>query len=127
MIFKYGPLIWDTEKHNRPCPGSTPIDYNDKGIPIDDMGNECLPIECIIHPSYKPTKWLYSEFLQSNIPDINEAKKWFNDNYYHFSDEQIKKYIIRWVMLQTYTDINEALINKIHEDNWEKKIFNEYS
>lgn len=123
MIFTYGPLVWDTERHNRPCPGSIPVDYNNKGIPIDNGGNECLPLDCIIHPGYKPTVWVHSDYLDDEIPSPEEAGKWFKDNFYHFSEEQIKNYVIRWIMLQNYSQLKYKLMDKILADKKWRGVF----
>jgi len=118
--------VWDTEKHNRPSPGSIPVGYNDKGIPIDDEGIECLPVQCIIHPGYRPTMWVHSKFLEADIPNPVEARGWFNDNFYHFTDEQIKNYVIRWIMLQKFTDLKNKLMDKILVDKeWREKFWDE--
>ena len=107
--FKYGPLIWncfteDDESGNYYWNGSPPVGYDLDGIPIDKDGLQCLPIESPVHPSWVGVeeKYEFNEFLGFKIPSIESTKAWFDDNFLIISDEQCKKYIIRWIRKHKY-------------------------
>lgn len=103
--FRYGPLIWncvneEDESGNYFWNGKPPVDYDGAGIPIDEDGNQCLPIECPIHPGFVPKrercKW--NEAIQNYVPEIEYYREWFEDNFLVIADLQIKKYILKWVV-----------------------------
>lgn len=102
--FKYGLLIWnsvneDDESGNYFWNGKPPVGYDDDGIPIDQEGMQCLPIESPVHPSWESDKnqLEYNDFLEFEIPSISSTREWFSDNFLVVSDRQCKKYIIRWI------------------------------
>ena len=102
--FKYGLLIWnsvneDDESGNYFWNGKPPVEYDRDGVPIDDDGMQCLPIESPVHPSWQAnTNQLeYNDFLEFEIPSIDSTREWFDDNFLIVSDKQCKKYIIRWI------------------------------
>ena len=107
--FKYGPLIWncfteDDESGNYYWNGSPPVGYDDDGIPIDSDGLQCLPIDSPVHPSWRggKDKLEYNEFLGFEIPSIKTTKSWFDDNFLIISEDQCKKYIIKWIRKNQY-------------------------
>ena len=107
--FKYGPLIWncfteDDESGNYYWNGSPPVGYDDDGIPIDQEGMQCLPIESPVHPCWRgdKEKLEYNSFLGFNIPSIDSTREWFDANFLIVSDKQCKKYIIRWIRKNKY-------------------------
>tara|TARA_Y100000114_G_scaffold87843_1_gene81204 strand:- start:41 stop:460 length:420 start_codon:yes stop_codon:yes gene_type:complete len=104
--FKYGPLIWnsaneDDESGNYFWNGKPPVDYDREGIPIDDEGMQCLPIDSPVHPSWTCNNLflVYNDFLEFEIPSIDSTREWFDDNFLIVSDKQCKKYIIRWIRM----------------------------
>ena len=107
--FKYGPLIWncfteDDESGNYYWNGSPPVGYDDDGIPIDQEGMQCLPIESPVHPSWicDKDKLEFNNFLGFKIPSIVSTREWFDANFLIVSDTQCKKYIIRWIRKNQY-------------------------
>jgi len=102
--FKFGPLIWnsaneDDESGNYFWNGKPPVDYDRDGIPIDDEGMQCLPIDSPVHPSWTADniQLEHNDFLEFEIPTIDGTREWFDDNFLIVSDTQCKKYIIRWI------------------------------
>ena len=102
--FKFGPLIWnsaneDDESGNYYWNGSPPVDYDELGIPVDEDGMQCLPIQSPVHPSWTGSKenFEYNEFLGFKIPSVESTKEWFDDNFLVISEKQSKKYIIKWI------------------------------
>ena len=104
--FKYGVLIWnnineDDESGNYFWNGNPPVDYDDMGIPIDEDGLQCLPIESPVHPSWAGDGAIfeYNDFLKFKIPTVNSTKAWFDENFLIITERQCKKYIIKWIKL----------------------------
>jgi len=102
--FKYGLLVWnsvneDDESGNYFWNGKPPVGYDNDGIPIDEEGMQCLPIESPVHPSWNCNSafLVYNKFLDFEIPSIDSTREWFDDNFLVVSDKQCKKYIIRWI------------------------------
>lgn len=102
--FKYGSLIWncvneDDESGNYFWNGNPPVAYDDDGIPVDEEGMQCLPVQSPVHPSWPGDNATleYNDFLEFEIPTIDSTRDWFNDNFLVITDRQCKKYIIRWI------------------------------
>lgn len=99
-MLKYGPLNYITDLNddegNYYWPGPPPVGYDDIGIPIDEFGNQCLPGECILHLNHIPTDTEWNNFLGDYIPTLESCRSWFDDNFLIISDDQLKKYILRW-------------------------------
>ena len=102
--FKYGPLVWncfseEDESGNYYWNGNPPVDYDHDGIPVDEDGLQCLPIDSPVHPSWTAdsTQLEYNNFLEFDIPSIDSTREWFDDNFLIVNDRQCKKYIIRWI------------------------------
>ena len=102
--FKYGSLIWncvneDDESGNYFWNGNPPVAYDDDGIPVDEEGMQCLPVQSPVHPSWAGDRATleYNDFLEFKIPTIDSTKDWFDDNFLVITDRQCKKYIIRWI------------------------------
>jgi hypothetical protein len=102
--FKYGPLIWncineDDESGNYFWNGRPPVGYDTLNIPIDERGMQCLPIESPVHPTWQPDQkeFVYNEYMRQPIPSIEQAKRWFDDNFLVVPVKQCKKYIIKWL------------------------------
>ena len=102
--FKYGSLIWncvneDDESGNYFWNGNPPVAYDDDGIPVDEEGMQCLPVQSPVHPSWAGDNatFEYNDFLEFKIPTIDSTSDWFNDNFLVITDRQCKKYIIRWI------------------------------
>ena len=117
--FKYGPLIYIhptsiDEEGNYFWNGSPPVGYDNSGIPIDNQGNQCLDISCPLHPGFQPTETVFSEALQSDIPTIKHFRHWFDENFLQISDEQIKRYIIKWWSTQASRDKRDLYTNVLH-------------
>ena len=99
--YKYGPLEYitkgmDDDEGNYYWNGLPPVGYDKVGIPIDQNGNQCLDISCPLHPSWEPYEAEYSGVLAYNIPTINHFRHWFDENFLEISDEQTKRYILKW-------------------------------
>ena len=130
--YKYGPLIYviggmDDDEGNYFWAGLPPVGYDEYGVPIDKNGNQCLDISCPLHPGFEPTETVFSEVLQFNIPSIEYFRKWFEDNFLIISDDQVKRYIIRWWSVRakrenfrSYTDVlqNYSSVEEIQEAVW---------
>lgn len=102
--FKYGSLVWnsvneDDESGNYFWNGKPPVGYDNEGIPVDEEGLQCLPIESPVHPTWQINNsfLVYNDFLEFEIPSIDSTREWFDDNFLIVSDKQCKKYIIRWI------------------------------
>ena len=138
--FKIGPLIYANDyfetdpEANYYWPGNPPVKYNDKGIPIDDNGLECLDVNSPFHPNWKVQKnqLEFNDFLQFSIPKYQCYQDWLRDNYLDCSDNQAKKYLFKWILYEKewgYRSVIsqpikkllsevgsvEALINKVYE------------
>jgi len=104
--FRIGPLIYardyfeDDPKANYYWSGNPPIKYNDKGVPIDKNGLECLDLKCPFHPSWKVQKdqLEFNDFLQFSIPKYQCYQDWLRDNYLDCSDNQAKKYLFKFLL-----------------------------
>lgn len=102
--FRYGPLLYitqgmDENEGNYYWNGAPPVAYDSDGIPVDAEGMQCLDVTSVLHPAYEPTDTEYSDVLDVHIPTIDSFQKWFDDNFFIVSEKQIKKYIIKWWML----------------------------
>ena len=105
MKYSYGPLVWncssdEDESGNFFWAGSPPCAYDAAGIPIDERGMQCLPIQSIIHPNYEPTETFYSDVAQTELPTIDSARLWLDENFLIVTDRQVARFIIRWYELQ---------------------------
>lgn len=105
MKYRYGPLVWncssdEDESGNYFWPGLPPCAYDAAGIPIDVHGMQCLPMQSIIHPNYVPTDTLYSEVVKADLPTIESARLWLDENFLIVTDRQVARFIIRWYELQ---------------------------
>ena len=114
--YKYGPLIYITEgmddsKGNYFWSGSPPVGYDESGIPIDKNGSQCLDISCPLHPAWEPTETIYNETLKLDIPTIEHFRQWFDDNFLIISDDQVKRYIIRWWSAEASRNNYHAYLN----------------
>jgi hypothetical protein len=114
--YKYGPLVYITinnteEDGNFYWAGETPVGYDNLGIPIDSKGDQCLPINCPLHPHHVPTKYIKNEVLNEDIPDYTSFKPWFDDHFLVVTDYQLKKYVLRWYSLRQ---------NKFKSENYRK-------
>ena len=130
--YKYGPLVYVTHGMNEDdgnyfWSGHPPVGYDESGIPIDNNGMQCLDISCPLHPSWEPTETVYNETLKFDIPSIEHFRQWFEDNFLIISDDQVKRYIIRWWRAkalrenyQAYTDVlqNYSSVEEIQEAAW---------
>lgn len=99
--YKYGPLVYitvgmDEEEGNYFWNGSPPVDYDVDGIPVDKDGRQCLDISCPLHPSHEAEITEYSEALTSDIPTLDSFREWFDNNFLLVTDDQLKRWIIRW-------------------------------
>ena len=118
--FRYGPLVYVThgmndDEGNYFWNGSSPVGYDEMGVPIDQNGMQCLDISCPIHPSWEPNETVYNVTLNSKIPSVEYFRQWFDDNFLIISDDQIKRYIIRWwsshSMRHNYSAYRQVLHN----------------
>lgn len=103
--YKYGPLVYitvnDTEEDgNFYWAGETPVGYDNLGIPIDSKGDQCLPINCPLHPHYSPEVPVFNHILNDSIPDYKSIKGWFDDHFLIVTEHQLKKYVLRWYSLR---------------------------
>ena len=99
--YKYGPLIYVTadmsgDEGNYYWTGTPPVGYDVSGIPIDRYGYQCLDISCPLHPSWEPSETTYNEVLKWDIPTLDYTRQWFDDNFLIITDDQLKRYIIKW-------------------------------
>ena len=105
MKYRYGPIVWncssdEDESGNYFWPGLPPCAYDDSGIPIDIHGKQCLPTQSIVHPNYEPTDTFYSDVVCDDLPTIEAARQWLDDNFLIVTDRQVAKFIIRWYELR---------------------------
>jgi hypothetical protein len=105
MKYTYGPLIWnctteDDNSGNYWWPGNPPCGYDDTGIPIDEKGFQCLPIDSLIHPDYKPKETSFHPTLATTLPTIASARAWFDEGFFDVTDYQVARFIIRWYDMQ---------------------------
>lgn len=104
--YYYGPLVFvnnpfdNDDKGNYMYPGDPPIDCDYDGIPIDVRGSQCVTNECILHPDYTGNREFYSNYLDLHIPSVKLVKLWFDRNLFETTENQIKKLIIRYLLLQ---------------------------
>jgi hypothetical protein len=104
--FRIGPLIYakdyfeDDPEANYYYSGSPPVSYNNKGVPIDKNGFECLDIKCPFHPGWMIQKdqLEFNDFLQFSIPRYQCYQEWLRDNYLDCSDNQAKKYLFKFLL-----------------------------
>lgn len=111
--YSYGPLIYNTvddddDSGNFYWSGFPPVAYDSDGIPIDKNGNQCLPLECPLHPGYKPKEFVFSEILQDKLPSLEEYKEWFKENFLEATDRQIYRYILKWYVFNR-EDVDKPL------------------
>lgn len=130
--YKFGPLVYvtsgmDDSEGNYFWAGLPPVGYDESGIPVDQNGLQCLDISCPLHPSWEPTETTRNEVLKSDIPSIKHFRQWFEDNFLIISDDQIKRYIMKWWSAyamknnyQAYTDVlqNYSSVEEILEAVW---------
>lgn len=127
--YTYGPLVFVTRGMNEDegnyfWTGKIPVGYDESGVPIDDSGNQCLDVRCPLHPAYEPNETFYCEALQSDLPTLSDFQIWFDDNFLIVSDNQVKKYIIKWWMNNTYRHVyeqtlrNYSSVSEITEAVW---------
>lgn len=110
-MYKFGPLTWgDDGNMNNTV---DPVGYDEWGIPIDSNGMQMLDKRCILHPHHKPTKTEYNNYLEIPIPCFRTTKKWFTDNFFDISDEQVQKYIIKWLLNGPHGIINSYCMKKL--------------
>ena len=103
---KFGPLIYATdyfeedENVNYYWPGNPPVAYNEKGIPIDSSGLECLDLQSPFHPNWSPKKeqMEFNNFLQFSIPKYQCYQDWLKDNHLSCSNNQAKKFLFKWIL-----------------------------
>ena len=102
--FKYGPLVYncygdEDDSGNYWWSGRPVVGYEQPEgiwkIPVDEMGNQCLPGECILHPNCRVEKWTEHETL-GKVPDIDWCRSWFEDNFLIIEDWDVCRYILRW-------------------------------
>ena len=112
MTISYGPLTWATSFEeltdtsvNYFWQGSFPVGYDEMGIPVDENGLQCLPLECIFHPACRPR--VVEELIDAQgeiyslvVPDLSWCQKWFDDNYLSITPRTLQKYIISWTLRQ---------------------------
>lgn len=102
--FSYGPLTWASSinriKGNYLHKGDYPVEYDKNNIPIDDGGNQCLPITCPVHPKYKPTNPVLSPMINDTLPSNLEWKRWFDEQFIEIDNARIMREILRWYMKQ---------------------------
>jgi len=94
--YSYGPFVWGPEG-NMIYP-LEPAGYDDIGIPVDSAGKQLLSLDCILHPHHIPTATEYNEYLSIQIPSLKTTKSWFTKNFFDITDDQVKKYIIYWLL-----------------------------
>ena len=114
--YKFGPLVYvtgvmDDSEGNYFWAGLPPVGYDEFGVPIDKNGLQCLDISCPLHPAWTPTETSYSEILKTDIPSIEYTKKWFEDNFLIISDDQVKRYIMKWWSARASRDNYHAYLN----------------
>ena len=104
--YKYGPLVYNTthpdddDSGNFYWSGLVPVGYDEKGIPIDERGYQCLDISSPLHPSHTPQQTDYNEVLEAVLPKASIVKEWFTDNFLEVSDWQVCYYCLRWYNFQ---------------------------
>ena len=118
MKYSYGPLVWnctsdEDESGNFFWPGLPPCGYDTSGIPIDERGMQCLPMQSIVHPDYQPTETFYCDVVQSDLPTIASARLWLDDNFLIVTDRQVARLIIRWYDLQVKKTTSSTRIKQI--------------
>lgn len=117
--YKYGPLVYVTadmsgDEGNYYWTGTPPVGYDESGIPIDRYGYQCLDITCPLHPAWEPTETTFNEVLKWDIPTLDYTRQWFNDNFLIISDDQLKKYIIKWWSARAKRTNYRAYANVLH-------------
>ena len=118
--FRYGPLIYITfgmndDEGNYYWNGLTPVGYDEMGVPVDKNGDQCLDVSCPIHPAHEPQTTEYCEVLSSELPTLDSFKAWFDNNFLIVTDEQLKRWIIRWwarYTRRTHSELYYHVINK---------------
>tara|TARA_Y100000389_G_scaffold108813_1_gene105909 strand:+ start:187 stop:615 length:429 start_codon:yes stop_codon:yes gene_type:complete len=106
--YKYGPLVYNTtdsddDTGNYYWPGIAPVGYDDIGIPIDNIGYQCLDVvQCPLHPGYevKDEDTEHNEALGCKIPTLNSFNGWFEDAFIKAEPRDLAFFIIRWLNFQ---------------------------
>jgi hypothetical protein len=110
MTISYGPLTWATSFEeltdtsvNYFWQGSFPVGYDEMGIPVDENGLQCLPLECIFHPSCRPR--VIEELIDAQgemytliVPDLSCCQKWFDDNFLEITQKTLRKHATAWTL-----------------------------
>jgi len=117
-LYHYGPLIFysdpeDDQEGNYYWPGEPIVGYDDMGIPVDEYGDQCLNLSCILHPHHKPTGLIFNEFLNMKIPSVLNSKEWFDNAMLDVSEDKVKKYILRFLFIQR----DHGVYRKGYENN----------
>ena len=104
-LYRYGPIVFYTtpdeeDTGNYYWRGKSIIGYDDMGIPVDEFGDQCLDLECILHPHYKPKELVFNEFLNMKIPTVSSCKAWLDNALLDVSEGDVKKYILRFLFMQ---------------------------
>jgi hypothetical protein len=103
--FRYGPLVYncfgeDDDSGNYWWSGPPVVGYEQPEgvwkIPIDELGNQCLPGECILHPNCRVEEWTEHAVLVK-VPDLAWCRSWFEDNFLIIDDYTVCRYIVRWM------------------------------
>lgn len=102
--FRYGPLVYncfgeEDDSGNYWWAGRPVVGYEQPEgiwkIPVDALGNQCLPGECILHPNCRVEEWITHKDL-GQVPDLEWCRSWFEENFLIINDWDICKYILRW-------------------------------
>ena len=139
---KYGPLVYATDYFeedvnvNYYWPGDPPTGYNERGIPVDANGLECLDLESPFHPNWIPKKEKleHNEFIGFSIPKWQCYQQWLQDNHLGCTDEQAKKFLFKWILdrstppMRFRSVLHTNIIRKIKEsdlsvDEFIKKVY----
>ena len=125
MTISYGPLTWATSFEELTDPsvnyfwqGSFPVELDEMGIPVDENGMQCLPLDSILHPACRPR--VVEEFIDAAgelytlvIPDIDWCQKWFDDNYLSVTPRTLQKYIISWALRHNNPLTIRTIVNRV--------------
>lgn len=103
--FRYGPLVWnhiddDDDSGNYWWAGLAPVKYDHMGIPSDEKGLQCLPMNCPVHPGYNIKHSVFNSSLADHLPSIDEWRTWFEEQFIEIDDARIKREILRWYSRQ---------------------------
>ena len=99
--YKYGPLVWnqvddDDDSGNYWWTGSSVVDYDEMGIPIDSEGLQCLPLTSPVHPNYQSKDHIFNKQINDYLPSFKEWQEWFDVNFIMINKDRIKREILRW-------------------------------